>query len=318
MKGTFRRIGMTAVPAGNEGRDALMSVRDGARFVAEIGYDIRSRRSHNHFFAQVAEAWQQLPENLADEFASPEHLRKWALIKAGFRDERKFVASSPEEAQSIAAFIAPMDDYAVITVSGCVVTVYTAQSQSIPAMGGRDFQASKNAVFEVIARLIGVTTDELSKQAPLAPEPPAESDERELESAESNRPAPIGGGDDCAGGQRVDRQDAGLKGPAPRSHSRVHPRRRALPMRLQSAHRHWRQVGDGSSRRLGQWRREPGNQLGHAALRAPRRENQTRCGRKVQGVFQAESAARHQGSQGSPLAGLQGLQRQDDVLSRPC
>jgi len=39
-----------------------------------------------------------------------------------------------EEAQRIAAFIKPMDTYAMVIVNECVVTVYTAKSQSLKAM----------------------------------------------------------------------------------------------------------------------------------------------------------------------------------------
>src|SRR3546814_6543664 len=58
----------------------------------------RSQKSHNHYFAAVAEAWKNLPEDVAERFASSEHLRKWALIKAGWRDERTIVCASKAEA----------------------------------------------------------------------------------------------------------------------------------------------------------------------------------------------------------------------------
>lgn len=125
----------------------------------------RSMRSHRHYFASINEAWQNLPEALAERFPTAEHLRKYALIRAGYRDERSIVASSKAEAQRLAGFIRPMDDFAVVTVNGAVVTVYTAKSQSMRAMGKADFQASKDAVLDVIAKLIGVETSELERNA---------------------------------------------------------------------------------------------------------------------------------------------------------
>lgn len=125
----------------------------------------RSQASHNQFFAAIADAFDSLPEELAARFATPEHLRKYALIQSGYADERPIVASSKAEALRIAAFIKPMDEYAVVTVKGAVVRVYTAQSQSMKAMGKADFQASKNACLEVVAALIGVKPDELVRQA---------------------------------------------------------------------------------------------------------------------------------------------------------
>ena len=116
----------------------------------------RTAASHAHYFAVIGDAWRTLPEYLAETFASPEHLRKWALIKAGYRDERSVVCASKAEAQRIAAFIKPMDDYAVVSVSGTAVVVLTAKSQSMRAMGKADFLASKEAVLNVLAELLGV------------------------------------------------------------------------------------------------------------------------------------------------------------------
>jgi hypothetical protein len=125
----------------------------------------RSQASHNQFFAAIADAWDSLPEEWAARLPSPEHLRKFALVRAGYADERSIVASSRAEALRIAAFIKPMDEYAVVTVKGAVVRVYTAQSQSMKAMGKADFQASRNAVLEVCAAMLGVKPDELVRWA---------------------------------------------------------------------------------------------------------------------------------------------------------
>jgi hypothetical protein len=40
----------------------------------------RTRRT-SHQFAFLREAWQQLPEDLADQWATPEHFRKALLIQ---------------------------------------------------------------------------------------------------------------------------------------------------------------------------------------------------------------------------------------------
>lgn len=123
----------------------------------------RSAASHNQFFASISEAFNNLPEDQAERFKSAEHLRKWALIQAGFRDERSVVCSSHAEALRLAAFIEPMDDYAVVTVAGAAVRVYTARSQSFRAMPKGEFQRSKDAVLDVLAKLLGVTVDDLKK-----------------------------------------------------------------------------------------------------------------------------------------------------------
>ena len=130
----------------------------------------RSVATHNHYFAIIHEAWLNLPEHCTGRFANEDHLRKWCLITAGFRSEQSIVASSKEEAQHIAAFVKPTadDTYAIVIVQECVVTIYTAASQSRKAMGKADFQASKEAVIEVLSRMLGTEVTELTSRV----EPP--------------------------------------------------------------------------------------------------------------------------------------------------
>lgn len=125
----------------------------------------RSAASHRHYFAAINEVWQNVPEHLAGEFPTAEHLRKKALIRAGYRDERTFVCSSKAEAVRLAAFLRPVDDYAIVSVSGSTVVQWTAKSQSMRAMGKADFQKSKDDVLEALADMIGVRTEELHRAA---------------------------------------------------------------------------------------------------------------------------------------------------------
>ena len=125
----------------------------------------RSAKSQAHYFASVNEAWQNLPENLVEQFPTSEHLRKWCLIRAGYAEHRNIVAASKAEAQRIAAFVKPMDSYAVVTVRDSVVTVHTAESQSMKAMGKQRFQESKDAVLSLLAAMIGTDPVELGRAA---------------------------------------------------------------------------------------------------------------------------------------------------------
>ena len=129
----------------------------------------RSSASHAHFFASIAEAHTNLPDEWAQRLPTPEHLRRFALIKAGFADSQTFVASSRAEAQRLAAFIRPVDEFAVVTVEGPTVTRYVAKSQSYRAMGKADFQASKDAVLSIVSAMIGVTTEDLGRAAAGSP-----------------------------------------------------------------------------------------------------------------------------------------------------
>ena len=124
--------------------------------VALAPAELRSSLSHRHYFACVREAWVNLPEGHAARFATDEALRKYALIKTGYHDDRQVVCASKAEARRIAAFIRPIDDYAVVIVEGRVIALFTAKSQSAATMSKSQFQASKEAVLELLAELIGV------------------------------------------------------------------------------------------------------------------------------------------------------------------
>ncbi len=123
----------------------------------------RSSASHAHFFAAVAEAHANLRDDMAERLPTPEHLRKFALIRTGYRDERTIVCSSKAEAQRIAAFIRPIDEFAIVMAQEATVTVWTAKSQSVRAMGKQEFAASKDAVLSYVAGLIGTTPEALMK-----------------------------------------------------------------------------------------------------------------------------------------------------------
>lgn len=137
---------------------------DGALYRLEPRAE-RSAKSQRHYFASVREAWRNLPEGLDHQFKSPEHLRAWALIDAGYCDEKFFAAKSHDEAVRIAAYISELNDHAIVTVADDGVRVFTAKSQSSRAMDAKEFQESKTAVLDAIAKLIGVNRGELQKQS---------------------------------------------------------------------------------------------------------------------------------------------------------
>lgn len=116
----------------------------------------RSLKSHSHYFASLHDRWMSLPDHTAERFPTVEHLRKYALIKSGYADQRQIVCASKAEAQRVAGFIRPMDEYAIVAATEAVVTVWTAQSQSFKAMGRKVFQESKDKVFGVIDDLLGL------------------------------------------------------------------------------------------------------------------------------------------------------------------
>lgn len=119
----------------------------------------RSQASHNHYFARVHDLWATLPEHIAVQFPSEDHLRKHALCMTGHRNERQFICASKAEALRLAAFLKPIDEYAIISVSSCAVIEWTAQSQSRVAMGKDRFQKSKDDVLAFVEDLIGLKAE---------------------------------------------------------------------------------------------------------------------------------------------------------------
>lgn len=130
-----------------------------------IVHEERSQASHNQYFASVHEAFLNLPEDIGGQFLSEDHLRKYCLIKAGYCDERSIVCASKAEAQRVAAFIRPIDTYAIVVVSEATIKVFTAQSQSMKAMGKAAFQASKEQVLDILAGMVDVSTKTLTENA---------------------------------------------------------------------------------------------------------------------------------------------------------
>lgn len=155
----------------------------------------RSKRTHDHFMAQVEDMWGTLPEYLTMRWPSPEHLRKWALICSGFCHQTEYAMSTPEDAARLDRAIRAQDEYAIVLVRDSTAIVFTAKTQRLIRNGGemdrKEFQASKQAVFDVIGRQLDVTRADM-RRADLVPaqdpDPfPERQDERELASVGRGR-----------------------------------------------------------------------------------------------------------------------------------
>lgn len=128
-------------------------------------WEPRSTASHNHEFAWLAEAWKNLPEDLADLYPTPEHLRKRALIQAGYFRETVVDVGTKSGALRVAAIMQSDDLFAHVITRGPVVVRRTAVSQARNRMNKKDFQESKTAILEIVAGMIGVKPEELTKEA---------------------------------------------------------------------------------------------------------------------------------------------------------
>lgn len=127
-----------------------------------IPHQDRSKSSHGHYFACVAEAYKNLPEDATERYPSAEHLRKWALVKAGYRNERAIACETTDQALKVTALAKALDEYAVVVLRENTVMIYTAKSQSTRSMGRENFQKSKEAVLDVLTKMIGTDPTTLS------------------------------------------------------------------------------------------------------------------------------------------------------------
>ena len=129
---------------------------------------VRSAETHRHYFACIRSAWESLPDELRAQYPTAEHLRKFALINAGYCTKVQHVCKSEAEAHRLAAAIKPYDTYQLVMVEGPIVTVWHALSQDQRSMDKAKFQASKEAVLRWIGDLIGVDPTTLSQQSEAA------------------------------------------------------------------------------------------------------------------------------------------------------
>ena len=129
----------------------------------------RSLQSHSHYFAALNTAWANLPEELAQRFPNPTSFRKWLLIETGWCIEMEpYVLTKIEAALRLAHELTrqyPDDRIYVNPDDPRQVIWKQAKSQSMRAMGKKDFQQSKQDVLDKAAELIRVSREELDSNA---------------------------------------------------------------------------------------------------------------------------------------------------------
>jgi hypothetical protein len=126
----------------------------------------RSQASHAHFFAELDDCWQHLPEHLMAQYPTPEHLRKRALIAAGHCDVQHHVCATRAEALRTAELVRRRETYSVVETRGTVLMICTARSQSKRAMPSRrEWEDVKQKALAWIAAQVGVDAATLRREA---------------------------------------------------------------------------------------------------------------------------------------------------------
>ena len=119
-----------------------------------VPHEERSMRAHSFFFARLNELWGTLHEDLAAEYPSPTILRRKALIWKGYCDIEEHVWATHEDAVQAATLVKRRDAYCIVAVSGRVLRVSTARSQSVQAMGKEEFNRSIQDVLGFCEELV--------------------------------------------------------------------------------------------------------------------------------------------------------------------
>lgn len=125
----------------------------------------RNMAAHRAYFAQIANDWRNLPESVAADFPTPEHLRKHALIKCGYADEKVVVCRTNQDAHAVAGIIAALEGYCIVEIVFNVARAWMPRSQSVKAMGAVEFKASKDKVLDYLATMLQVSRDEAERAA---------------------------------------------------------------------------------------------------------------------------------------------------------
>jgi hypothetical protein len=125
----------------------------------------RSMSQHRGYFAAIKEGFNNLAEEYANGYPSPEHLRAAALVEAGYCTETNFVMDTPKDAKTLGVTLRKLSPLSIIRISGNVVKHFEAESQSVSAMKKERFEASCRAVLEIVASMARSTPAELKKNA---------------------------------------------------------------------------------------------------------------------------------------------------------
>jgi len=119
-------------------------------------------RSRAPLFIAVKEAWNNLPED-DKRFPSDEHLRKRALVAAGWAHHTQHVLDTVADAIKVVEGFRKLDAYAVIKRSENVVDVWIAKSIGAGAITAEDWKVVKQRALDFVAEVANTTRTELEK-----------------------------------------------------------------------------------------------------------------------------------------------------------
>lgn len=134
----------------------------------------RSGPDHRRFFALIQAAFEQWPETHDFQPDTAEHLRKWLLCTAGFR-ERVDIAVPFADDEPAVAKLAAIAIQSALEAAGAYafvrpdpkggrVAVYKARSIAWDKIGQKEFAEIRTAIEEIIEAELRVSPDQLLRE----------------------------------------------------------------------------------------------------------------------------------------------------------
>ena len=159
----WRTLAMVPIP--RYGNVARRQFGDAGTEHTLAPFEERSMRSHSQYFCALGDYFDNLPHIENTPWPTEEHFRAWLLIETGWCEQKEFECINAMHARRLAEHIRIDEPYSRIKLHGKMVTVRKPKSQSVAAMGKRDFEESKRAVLTLAEGLTGISRTEMMKHA---------------------------------------------------------------------------------------------------------------------------------------------------------
>lgn len=132
----------------------------------EISSDYMSAdASRRYFFAALRDVHANLRPEHVERWPNAEILRKHGLIAIGYCDAVTVACGSKTSAPQIANTFRLLNQYAIASVRGDVVTVFTARSMARRALPKKEFLEVSRRLFDWIMNETGIDAEKAGRAA---------------------------------------------------------------------------------------------------------------------------------------------------------
>lgn len=159
-------------PAAQFRQLAQRQFKEGERYVLEP-HDEVSHKDRAQYFATIRDAHSNVRAEALERYPSPEHLRKWALIEAGWYEQKVQVCPDRAFAVQVAMLIRNADEYLKVVIDKVddtsgqyMIVIRKARSQKVQpgAMTREEWRQSRQDVLDILSGVIGVSRKALERE----------------------------------------------------------------------------------------------------------------------------------------------------------